>query len=1057
MKTYVLGLALVAMGTAAAAGTEEEKIMREPVDIAAFALPNTARNELRFEEPRDIVSVDIEFERPPEGDLGLSYLRKTWPETRVDEAAQGDPCRLGWIPQDDWFNAQWHEAAVVSEPFGGGYFRISFKGLREEFPELADYDVQFRRTLGIRLETRDIDAVRAIHVYTASEAQFTELRVYLDERARPNPPYTLSAYNAVVKLDTELTKMEDGDYLIQVAHMRPAHPYSGDDGLLMFHLADDAFTISLSALETQGPIWYAERGFLITRADAPIEISEYLARHAHDKTLSQRVLERDEQSLASAMFGQPRPHPVSYNVGVTHARQRFWIEQNGDLVLHKRNIEWVRGRDTERFKNVGDARFYFGLERQFISARFPDPEPVLAYNIHARRDGIVVEQKCFAVPLGDPAFARACEGDDTIAALVRFRFHNASNVPHEVRFDLAYSQEAGRAHTGRGVRYDSDTALVPRFPLDAISIEGDRVSTETSGGLVLRALLDTAMSAEARGTTLELSAQLEANGTCEAVLKIPYVALADDDETARLRALSFDACYDAMADYWRKFAADGAHVRTPVPQLDALHEMHPVHVAITDFAMPGDNQLVNTSVGTSTYGNFSNEACMIVDDLDQRGLHEEARRRLAVWTKYQGTVAQPGNFTDHDGMFYGAGGFECGAYNQHHGWVLWGLCEHFFLTGDRAWFDGVADSVIAGADWVFRQRRNTMKDLPHSRGWEYGFLPAGSLEDVTDFYYWLSTNALTWRGTEWAARALEAAGHPQAQRIRREADAYREDLRRGFDTARQYAPLVRLRDGRWVPAFPSRLYCRGRETGWIRETLEGAVYLLISGLYDANGPEAQWILDDYQDNRYPEPPYGYHIEDFEANWFDRGGLSMQPNLLAGLLPHLMRDEPELYIWMFYNAWAACYREEINAMVEHPMPVLGYSNNAHFKTSDQANAMTWLRYMFVYAHDNELWLGRAIPRAWFAQPHPIEIQDANTPYGKVNLRFEPDPDQNRITATLDLDLREKPNRILLRFRHPKKRPIQSITINEAPHQTINPESEDIDLSGREGTLTIEARY
>jgi len=25
------------------------------------------------------------------------------------------------------------------------------------------------------------------------------------------------------------------------------------------------------------------------------------------------------------------------------------------------------------------------------------------------------------------------------------------------------------------------------------------------------------------------------------------------------------------------------------------------------------------------------------------------------------------------------------------------------------------------------------------------------------------------------------------------------------------------------------------------------------------------------------------------------------------MPRLARDEPEIYIWMFFNAWAACYR------------------------------------------------------------------------------------------------------------------------------------------------------
>ena len=64
------------------------------------------------------------------------------------------------------------------------------------------------------------------------------------------------------------------------------------------------------------------------------------------------------------------------------------------------------------------------------------------------------------------------------------------------------------------------------------------------------------------------------------------------------------------------------------------------------------------------------------------------------------------------------------------------------------------------------------------------------------------------------------------------------------------------------------------------------------------------------------PPYGYPIVDEDNSWFSRGGISIQPNLLAGLLPYLDRDEPEVYLWMFFNAWLACYREEINAMVEH---------------------------------------------------------------------------------------------------------------------------------------------
>ena len=165
---------------------------------------------------------------------------------------------------------------------------------------------------------------------------------------------------------------------------------------------------------------------------------------------------------------------------------------------------------------------------------------------------------------------------------------------------------------------------------------------------------------------------------------------------------------------------------------------------------------------------------------------------------------------------------------------------------------------------------------------------------------------------------LEDVGHPQAARIRAESDAYRKDLINGFEKARQYSPLVKLLDGRWVPNYPSRLYRRGRDGdgqhGWIREVLEGSVNLLISGLYDSTSKQAGWILDDYQDNRYPDPSYSYSTIDKYA-WFYVYGFSWQPNLLAGLMPYLDRDEPDVYIWMFFNAWASCYHEEINGFSE----------------------------------------------------------------------------------------------------------------------------------------------
>ena len=266
---------------------------------------------------------------------------------------------------------------------------------------------------------------------------------------------------------------------------------------------------------------------------------------------------------------------------------------------------------------------------------------------------------------------------------------------------------------------------------------------------------------------------------------------------------------------------------------------------------------------------------------------------------------------------------------------------------------------------------------------------------------------------------------------------------------RQHSPLVRLRDGRWVPYYPSQLYRRGRDVGWIRETLEGSVYLLISGLYDPRGREAQWILDDFQDNRYMSPPFGYAIVDEDHDWFNRGGISIQPNLLAGLMPYLDRDEPEIFLWMFFNAWVACYREEINAMVEHPYPVLGYANTAHPKTSDEANAVMWLRYLFVYGPESGLYLGRAIPRAWLSGAEPIGLENVRTRWGRASVRYVPEEAKGTITARVDLKHTTPPPKTVVRFRHPEGKPIASVTVNGREHRSFDAAKGDVDITGMDG--------
>jgi hypothetical protein len=144
------------------------------------------------------------------------------------------------------------------------------------------------------------------------------------------------------------------------------------------------------------------------------------------------------------------------------------------------------------------------------------------------------------------------------------------------------------------------------------------------------------------------------------------------------------------------------------------------------------------------------------------------------------------------------------------------------------------------------------------------------------------------------------------------------------------------------------------------------------------------------------------------------------------------------------------------MVEHPLPVLGYSNNAPLKTSDQANAIKWLRYMFVYASHDQLYLGRALPRAWFQGGERIAAEKVHTRFGEVSVRYVSDIGAGRLTARVDLALRREPRRILLRFRTPNREPLKSVTINGKPHKRFDRASGDVDLTGKTGRMEVEVK-
>ena len=358
---------------------------------------------------------------------------------------------------------------------------------------------------------------------------------------------------------------------------------------------------------------------------------------------------------------------------------------------------------------------------------------------------------------------------------------------------------------------------------------------------------------------------------------------------------------------------------TPEPMINDFYRAHLSHLLLnTDREVGAKNRRV-ARVGTFSYGAFSNESCMMVSDLDRRGYHQQAEEALETWLHHQGTVGLPGDFSTKDGQFYGAGGYEDGGYNQHHGFVLWCLGEHYWYTRDAEWLKRVAPKIVKACDWIINERKRTVVAAEKSRirAIERGLLPAGCLEDIKDWRFWLSTNVYSWWGMQNAAAALADVGLPDGKCILKASAAYREDILRAFTEAMQRSPVVRLRDGSWIPHIPPEVHRRGRTFGWITETLEGAIHMIRTGLIEPDGRMATWIIKDFEDNLYISEQYGYNItgDEFERYWFSRGGISMQANLLCNPIPYLLRDEPRHFLRAYFNAFAVSYWPDTRMMTE----------------------------------------------------------------------------------------------------------------------------------------------
>ena len=1025
-----------------------------------------------WEDPRELHRVVVRFaEPPPRTDtLHLEYWQSSWPQREIPRDTPSGSGQSGWFDVGDWFRGEWKTADAELAVEGDAYV-FTFRPVNEkEFPDLKAMRATYRTTFKLRLVGEAaLPKVASLEAYTDSVWKPLEVEVvwggtatarqvwdgHLEafngqvEEARPISGTSQVSVDAQGAWKSAVTGVCDG-VRVGIRYAEPLHYNSFDTTVVTVRAAQETFSFAPADLVKWGHIVIPDFGVLVRLAgnDIAFEATARACRESKEKDLYTRVFDKPEQTFPNAWADVPAKGRHYIPLSFEGSRQHFGLDEAGNAYGIKNWIGRLRGKDTERCLWSDERISYrFGLpsgaqvDRQTVDGCLPMVAGVWEH------EGVRYTETAFAVPLaGVPQKGERILADDPLVLMVRIEMELLPGVADAVAHLRLETLDG--AHT------------------ETLSVEGERVCATGKGPGRLRMLVSDAERMKAEAGAVPYEARLTAKASRETLdVAIPYITLTEPwntDEWKHLGTLRFDAAFAAVREYWRKRIAEGAQIHTPEPMINEFYQAHVPHLLInTEREVDGSLRYM-AKVGTFYYGVFANEASMMITDMDRRGYHARAAESIETWFHYQGSRPLPGDYATSDGVFYGAGGYEdATGYNQHHGWVLWCIGEHYWYTRDAAWIDHAAPYIVKACDWVTRERRKTIELAERSplRAIERGLLPPGSLEDIGDWRCWMSNNVYAWWGMRNAAAALVAAGHPEGARLEAEAAAYKPDLTAAFGEAMRRSPVVRLRDGSWVPHMPSEVHRRGRCFGWITETLEGSIHFVRCGVLEPWARESTWIIKDFEDNRYISEQYGYDIQgdDLERHWFSRGGISQQANLLCNPIPYLFRDEISHYVRAYFNAFAVSYFPDVRMMTEHALPNIGDFRGDHYKTSDEANSTYWLRLMFIDERGDDLHLGAAIPRYWLANGQRIGIENAATYFGPMSVKIASQVSDGTITMTVDPPRRNPPKRMFARFRHPEGARMTRCEVNGAPCPSFDVAKEWVELTPSPDVIEIVAHY
>jgi hypothetical protein len=905
--------------------------------------------------------------------------------------------------------------------------------------------------------------VRGLTAFTRSRWQTVHLRVECEKPKGARGEISIMNGEMRVSPDQQQVATRQSWKLSQplLLTLRASRPSSlnSDPTVLQFHLPTGSVGVAIEDVLTNDCVYLPDYGLFVTRDPAPVTLADYKRKIAGRKTILQQVRELPDQTLAQTMarthHDAQREGPVMLSLACDN--NKFVLERDGTL-----RFQATTNLPGDWFATAGAIRPQFGNTQSAAFARHLDggwlPIPIITHE----SDGMLYSERAFVAP-DDQAGSDPARLNRRSICVLEFAFTNTLDRSAETSLLLSF---------------DADSRQKKRASLTRCS-GGYYASAETGPFAVAETGEAESLKVLANGGDLRLSGSLPPHESVSFAVWLPSPG---ND----LSSLPCSGGLRAQTEaYWNAVLAPAMQVETSDPLLNNLIRSSQVRCLIAARNEAGGARIAPW-IAAMSYGPLESEANSVIRGMGFMGHEEFARRGL-----------------DYFIHRYNTNGFLTTGYTTFGtAWHLWTLGEHYALYRDTNWLSQIAPEVERVADWIIRQTAKTKRSAPvlsrsanepssavqvkswtpehantaaaeDSRAPEYGLMPPGVMADWNAFAYHFTMNAYYYAALREVGTALSdlpSSGSSRRQEaltgaiVLAQAAQLRTNILRAYHWTQAQAPALPLRDGTWIPHYPSQVHSPGRLAdffpgqdggrSWCYDVEIGAHQLVPTGVFDPRDREVERMLDHMEDVQFlSEGWFDYPAALSEKDWFDLGGFSkVQPYYTRNCEVYALRDDVKPFIRSYFNTLAAMLNPEVLTFWEH------FNHcGAWDKTHETGYFLHQTRTMLVTERGDQLWLAPFVTRNWLKDGMAVAVANAPTRFGAVGYRITSHASDGYIMATIQPPTRTPPAELVLRLRHPDGKRIRAVIVNGKRHSRFDPVGECITIRPSPGVIVVRAEY